>query len=110
MRPGSDPELLNLVSNQWELSRVVLPMLHVGLEFDEGFAEPAGWWPHGRRGGLVLDRVRSFGARIVARAGVRTSILAAAVEGNGQEMAARMFNVSRTDVRRAVAFERSSTE
>ena len=42
-RPGSVPDLLNLVKNQWEFDKLVGPMLYAGLEFNQ-FDEPERWW------------------------------------------------------------------
>lgn len=110
VRPGRDPELLNLIHNQYELRRVVLPLLHAGLDFDHASESAARWWPRGRRVGIVLDPLRSFGSPIIASAGVRTSILAASAAVDGDALAARLFSVRVNDVRRAVAYEAQPTQ
>ena len=64
------------------------------------------WWPMGKRREVVLDPERAFGKPIVNSFGIPTSILAAAVRGQGSpEAAARWFEVSVSAVRDAVEFE-----
>jgi uncharacterized protein (DUF433 family) len=107
LRPGDDPKLLDLVSDQWELERVVSPMLYAGIDFDD-FDMPARWWPLGRRRSVVLDPERSFGAPIVAKEGVPTAILArAAAAEQSKDSAAAIYQVSLKSVRDAVAYEQS---
>jgi hypothetical protein len=106
-RPGGTPELLNLVNNQWELERIVQPMLYAGLDFND-FDEPALWWPLGKSKEVVIDPERSFGAPIVNEGSVRTSILAtSAVVDGSQRMASMIYRVTPRAVKHAVAFEKS---
>lgn len=68
-----DQLLLDLVKYQYEFRKVVSPYLYTGLEFTN--QEPTCWWPLGKKGGIVIDPRRSFGAPIVARVGIQTQIL-----------------------------------
>lgn len=106
-RDTGEPQLLNLVKNQWELERVVRPMLYAGLEFDD-LNNPALWWPLGLGKEVVVDPRRSFGAPIVHDGSVRTKILSdAAYADRSQRFAAKMYGVSPRAVRYAVLFERT---
>lgn len=109
-RRAKRADLLNLSRNQYEIARIVAPHLHSTLEFDGASITPVAWWPGGKRGGVVLDPQRSFGAPTVAGTGIRTSILAASAAANGLIFAARLFEVTPTAVRKAVAFEKSLRE
>lgn len=105
VRPGGVPELLNLVKSQWELERVVSPMLYAGLDFNE-FDQPARWWPMSRKRMVVIDPRRSFGAPIVAAGGVPTEILSRAVKAEGsQKMVAWIYEIPTLAVRHAVEYE-----
>lgn len=104
VRPGGLPQLLNLVRDQYEFSKLVAPMLYAGIDFDG--IDPSRWWPMSQRKRVVVDPKRSFGAPIVADGGVPTSILAnaAAVE-ESQKVVAEIYQVPRLAVRYAVEFE-----
>ncbi len=68
-----EESLLDLVSNQYALVRILSPYLKTdGLDFVGAFA--ARWWPMGKREPVVLDAGRSFGQPIVPQ-GVPTVIL-----------------------------------
>lgn len=104
-RPGSVPELLNLVRNQWEFAKVVSPALYAGLDFNQ-FDEPARWWPMSRKKTVVLDPSRAFGSPIVSRGGVQTRVLAASAQAEGsQKIAALVYDVPVRAVRDAVEYE-----
>jgi uncharacterized protein (DUF433 family) len=104
--PHEMPELFDLVKNQYELDRILKPMLFRQLDFNE-FDIANRWWPLGKRRQVVVDPQRSFGAPIVADVGVRTSILAASAKAErSQELAAQYFDVPVRAVRDAVDFER----
>jgi uncharacterized protein (DUF433 family) len=104
-RHGKDRELLNLVKNQWELERVVNPMLFAGIEFNQ-FDEPERWWPMTKARLVVIDPARSFGAPIVSDGGVRTAILAAsAAAEKSQKTTAQLYDVPLRAVRDAVYYE-----
>jgi uncharacterized protein (DUF433 family) len=100
-----EPELLNLVSGQYEFHRVVEPSFR-DIEFDRNGA-PARWLPATGGGLIVLDPGRSFGQPILRKSGVPTAALAMAVlaEG-GPRNAARLFEVSDKEIRAAVEFEK----
>jgi len=104
VRPGGLPELLNLVRDQYEFSKLISPMLYAGIDF-EGI-DPSRWWPMGHRKRVVVDPQRSFGAPIAADGGVPTRVLAnaAAVE-ESQKFVAKMYQVPPIAVRYAVEFE-----
>lgn len=105
VRSGDDPELLNLVTNQWELDRIVDPMLYAGLDFN-ALDEPERWWPMGQQKSVVIDPLRAFGAPILARSGVPTQVVARAVRTErSHQFVARMYDLALKAVRHAVEYE-----
>lgn len=105
VRPGGVPVLLNLVKNQYELHRIVSPMLYADLDFNE-FAEPDRWWPMGKTRRVIVDPRRSFGAPIVVDGGVPTAVLAASAKAErSQKMTALIYDVPPRAVRDAVYYE-----
>lgn len=67
----------------------------------------ARWRPYHGKGTIILDPKRAFGQPIAADSGVATSALADAVAAEGsQKRVAALFNVPRSIVADAVAFER----
>jgi hypothetical protein len=104
-RPGDVPDLLNIVSDQWEFGRVVSPLLFHGIEFNS-IDEPERWWPMGRRVTVVIDPARAFGAPIAVEGGVPTRILASSAKAErSQTVAARIHDVPVRAVRHAVQYE-----
>ena len=103
--PSHGEQLLDLVRNQWEIHRVVAPMLFAGVEFNDS-DEPSLWWPlKGAR--VVVDPMRAFGAPIVVDGSIQTRVLAAAAKAErSQHAAASMYSVPTRAVRDAVKFER----
>lgn len=103
---GADPQsekLLDTLRRQYAFAEVLHPSLK-GVEFDSG-GKPALWWPKGRKGQIVIDPDRSFGQPIEAVSGVPTTTLANAARVEGLERAARLFEVPRASVKRALEFE-----
>jgi uncharacterized protein (DUF433 family) len=106
VRYVGDKQLLNLVKRQYEFEKVISPMLYAGVEFDD-LDEPFRWWPLGTDRRVVIDPARAFGAPIIAKTRIPTSVLdgAARVEGS-IEAAAEMYDVEFSAVEDAVEFER----
>lgn len=102
-----DGALLDLVKDQYQFKRIVDPYLYFGIEFNQ-LHEPSRWWPLGEDRNVVLDPDRSFGKPVVARGGVRTSILAAGYRAEDSlDLVATWYNVPIESVRDAVEFEQS---
>lgn len=102
--PGSE-STLGLVKSQYEIDKIISPLLYAGIEWDT-MDEPFRWWPLGRERDVVIDPSRAFGAPIVAKSRIPTEILerAARVEGS-IEAAAEMYEVDVASVAAAVEFE-----
>lgn len=100
-----EPHLIDLKHSQGVFKRVVEPSLK-DLEFGPDGAER--WWLVPGKKSIVADPNRSFGHPIESQHGVATAILAQAVEAEGSVAAvARLFEVSQSSVRDAVAYEKS---
>jgi uncharacterized protein (DUF433 family) len=96
--------IIEITQQQRYFARIISPYLQ-GIEFAE--EEPVRWWPLGTHRRVVIDPIRSFGQPIVAKRGIPTSVLAAAVRANDSiEQVARWYNVSSHEVRDALAFEK----
>ena len=95
-------QLLNTFRRQYAFAEIIDPSLK-GIEFDE-HGIPALWRPLGKRG-IVIDPERSFGQPIDEASSVPTAALAAAAHQEGVEIAARIYEVPATSVRRAMTFE-----
>lgn len=87
-----------------------LPPLHPGMSFidalDYGEGYIRAWWPRGRTTGVAVDPTLGFGLAVVASTGVRTEILLERFRaGDLVDEIASDFNLSRTEVERALQFE-----
>lgn len=104
-RGADDKHLLDVVKNQFVFTRIISPSLYEGVEFNTS-DDPQRWWPLGKKHAVVIDPERGFGAPIVARSGVPTSILANAMKAEGSiAFVANWYEVSEREVRDAVLFE-----
>ena len=95
--------LLNLFRRQYEFRGVIEPILK-SVDFGrEG--NPLQWWPRGRRGGIVVDPERAFGAPIDDVSSVPVHILAETGRALGVAETAAAYLVSAASVRRAMDFD-----
>ena len=102
-----DTDLIDLVKQQYEMDRLVSPVLYGNLDFDtSGFAER--WWPRGRDGGIVIDPTLSFGQPVVEKFGVPTKILADAFQTvKSEREVADWYEVDVNSVKSALEFEQA---
>lgn len=101
---GGEPELLDLFKGQFTFNAVVEQSLR-DVDFDGPL--PRVWWPLGRKLGVVIDPLRSFGQPIEAETSIPAVVLAnAAIAEGSAERAARAWRVPAPAVRRAVRFQR----
>lgn len=108
--PG-DESLVALVGHgQHAFQPIVQPYLGQ-LDFDPADV-PTRWWPLGRENGVVVDPQVSFGAPVLADAGIPTRTLADVYAGEQEYDAGRalnrvasMYRITPAQVERAVQFE-----
>lgn len=102
-----DPELLDLVKDQYAMRRMIAPSLKGDFDFD-GEATKR-WWPLGRGRAVVLDPDIAFGQPSIAEFGIPTRTLVEAMQVYGSaRTVARWFDVPARAVEQAVRFERRS--
>lgn len=101
-----DAPLLDLVKRQYAIRRVINDSLVAGVVFG-GDGVARAWHPVARDTVIVLDPARSFGRPIIDRAGVPTWTLYEAYKAEANDMGrvARIYEVPRTAVAKAVKFE-----
>lgn len=95
--------LIDLASNQQFFQQIMSPYLK-GLKFRDN--QVMQWWPLGDQRAIVLDPTQRFGAPIIARRGIPTSLLAKAFRVEGSiEVVASWMNVTEAEVADAVEYE-----
>jgi uncharacterized protein (DUF433 family) len=101
-----DAELLDLVSRQYAIQRIIERSLIYQIEFGPDEAAER-WFPVQNSRAIVVDPTRSFGRPIVTEFGVPTQVLFDAFIAEGKDRAAvsRAFEVPVAVVDRAVRFE-----
>jgi uncharacterized protein (DUF433 family) len=101
---GRSAGLVHISKSQAVFADIVGPYLK-GVEFAED-GSTARWWPLERSRRVVIDPARAFGKPIVAREGVPTRVLGAAV-ASGQSLVdvARWYRVPLASARDAVHYE-----
>ncbi len=107
VQESMEPELLNLVRDQYELDVVVSPLLMAELDFDD-LDLAKRWWPRGKQSGIVVDPARNLGKPIVDRYGVATEVLYRQYEASGSlETVSEWHEIDVASVRQVVEFEAS---
>ena len=102
---ASDIKLLDLKRKQYAFKQVIERSFK-DLDIEDGAV--ARWRPFKGKSSIVIDPERAFGQPITSRAGIPTAVLADAVEAEGSaERAARVFEVTVSVVRDALAFEQT---
>lgn len=100
-----ESKVVDLVKDQYCFREVMLPGFRAQIDITEHGAER--WWPMGRKKKIVLDPTRQLGRPIVTDASIPTAVLAKAMDAMGSEqLVARWYEVARSSVRQAVAYER----
>jgi uncharacterized protein (DUF433 family) len=100
-----ESELVELVSNQQIITRVLLPYLK-RIDFDADSLLACRW---NIVDGIVVDPARRYGKPIVTSVAIPTAILYAAFRNNGNDFdrVAEWYGVGPDDVKTAVDFEQS---
>lgn len=105
---GRERELVDILSDQRQFREIVEPSLFEDVVFA---GDRAGqWWPLGKDRSVLLSPRLQFGAPHIARAGVRTNVIAEMVAAEGGEhraidATADWFGLTSTQVEDAVEFE-----
>jgi uncharacterized protein (DUF433 family) len=70
----NDLSLLDLINKQFQLGKIIEPVLYKCIDFNDGdYAER--WWPLGRKGNIVLDPSRNMGQPILNKYNVKTELI-----------------------------------
>lgn len=107
---NGDKSLVDVVKRQNVMAKVIGPSLREGIELNLD-DEATHWYPVSRSKTIVFDPNRSFGHPIIAESGVPTVAVAETVKAEDGDVnrVARLYGISATDVRKAVAFEQRVT-
>jgi uncharacterized protein (DUF433 family) len=104
---NDEPELIDLFSKGQFVMKTIVEPSFLNIEFESNVA--ARWWPNGQKAGVLVDPSRQFGRPIVAKSGVPVDILVRAVDAEGSlERAAKIFEVTKEEVKQALAFNKAS--
>ena len=99
-----DADLLDLLRGQFEIEKVLSPLLIEGVVFDKDY--PSRWYPLGRIHTIVVDPKFAFGQPIVAAHRIPTAVLSAGYRAEGSfKKVADWYEVGEAVVRAAVNFE-----
>jgi uncharacterized protein (DUF433 family) len=105
LKRSGQKELLDLKRRQF-VFRELIQKTFKDLDLEERAV--VRWRPFDGKPSIVVDPARAFGQPIISQFGVPTATLAEAVDSEGSVgRVARIFEVSPSSVRDAVAFERS---
>ena len=109
VKSSKSENLLQLFSGgQWVIEEFIIHLAKQ-IDFDQstGFAER--WYPSGRHGRIVLDPKFSFGAPTIIGKGVRTANIYDLFIGENEnvEATADWLDLTKEDVKAAVAYEQS---
>jgi uncharacterized protein (DUF433 family) len=99
---AGEAALVQVRDRQQVFRQVVGPIL-IDLDFRGEIAHR--WWPLGKQRLVMLDPEFAFGAPVTAQSGVPVRVLAEHAARSSVESTARWFEVSKREVRDAVAFQ-----
>lgn len=101
-----EPDLIDLVRQQYEMDEIVSPVLYASLDFN-GTDVAERWWPRGREQGIVVDPNLCFGKPTLERYGIPTRVLADSFRSvRSESEVADWFEIDVDAVRVALSFER----
>jgi len=99
-----DKVLLNLLTKQYEMQRLLTPYLKNEMDFAND--KPERWWPLGKKKNVVIDPTRLFGTPIVDIEGIPTKILMRAYQSEKSFLSvSHWFEVSKASIKDAIEFE-----
>lgn len=100
-----EEEVLDLPNSQYVFESIIRPYLKQ-LDYAAS-GDVNRWWPLGKKGAVLVDPRRAFGKPVLARYGVPTGALYAALEAGQTELeAAQWYDVPVSAVRAALRFEK----
>ena len=100
-----DPDLLDLIKDQYTLRKILSPYLYEGLDF-EGDVGVLRWWPMAPKKRIVIDPARNFGAPILNNYGVPTATIASSVKAEGSiKAAADLYQIDARAAKDALDYE-----
>jgi len=70
-----DTSLLDLIKRQYQLGKIIEPILYKCIDFDANNKNAERWWPQGKKGGIVVDPARNMGQPILSKYNVRTELI-----------------------------------
>ncbi len=105
VRERGKAKLLDLNRRSWVFHEIIGPSLFEGIEYDGDTM--ARWFPVEGSRSIVIDPAIVFGRPVLAREGIPTDVIAAAVKANDNEIdaVARWYSIPRRAVQAAVEFE-----
>ncbi len=100
-------KLLDLAGRAWVFHEIIEPSLFHGIEYEGDVM--ARWFPVSGSKAVVIDPSIAFGRPVLAREGIPTETIAAAVEANDDDFdgVSRWYDISKRAVGAAIEFERS---
>lgn len=103
----NEPELIDLVRQQYEMNEIVNPLLVGGIDFLKSDVAQR-WWPQGKESGVVLDPNLNFGKPTVEAVNIPTEILVKSYEVHGSfQKVAEWYEIEEKHVAAALNFESS---
>lgn len=105
LKNHGEPELIDLVKRQVVFEHIIRPELHAGIEF-AGDGQAKRWFPVKKSKLIVLDPQLSFGKPVLTDYGIRTDVIAAAVDAEGdKKRVAALYDIPLQAVNAAIRYE-----
>jgi uncharacterized protein (DUF433 family) len=103
---GNDPSLLELINRQFQLGRIIEPVLYKCIDFDDGdYAQR--WWPLGKKENIVLDPSRNMGQPILNKYNVRTELIYELYKTNHSiNEISDWYELDKNAIQAAISFEK----
>jgi uncharacterized protein (DUF433 family) len=102
----SDPSLLDLLNKQFQLEKIIEPLLFKCIDFGKhDYAER--WWPLGKKHEIVLDPARNMGQPILNKYNVKTELIYELYRTNHSiSEISDWYELDKTAIETAISFEK----
>jgi len=106
---GNDSSLLDLLNKQFQLEKIIEPLLFKCIDFGKhDYAEK--WWPLGKKGNIVLDPSRNMGQPILNKYNVKTELIYELYKTNHSiSEISEWYELDEAAIETAISFEKDLT-
>ena len=102
-----DASLLDLLKKQYQLAKIIEPILFECIDFDD-HNKAEKWWPEGKMKGIVLDPSRNLGQPILNKYNIKTELIYGLYKAKHSiDEISDWYELDKNAIKTAIGFEES---